>query len=150
MFFLLFELNGQRCGLVADRVVEVASVPTLNTIPNAPPALLGTFNYRGTLTPVVDFSVLAGGPPCRPLLSTRLIVTSHPCSDGQWRALGLVAEHVTETLSVPDADLQTPAPASATEHLHGATIRTPTGESIRIIEPETILPDNLQACIFPV
>jgi chemotaxis-related protein WspB len=149
MLLLLFELAGQRYGLDTRRVLEVATLPLLRTIPGTPPAVLGTFTYRGTLTPVVDLSIAVGGPPCRALFSTRLVLADYPGPDARPRALGLVAERVTETLAVTDTDLQPPGVVSTAAPFLGAMARTSDGGLIQTIVPETLLSAELRAILFP-
>jgi purine-binding chemotaxis protein CheW len=59
---LTFRLGGQRYGLPAGRVREVARMPRLARVPHAPPSLLGLANFRGSVLPVLSFAALTGQP----------------------------------------------------------------------------------------
>jgi purine-binding chemotaxis protein CheW len=47
------------------RVREVVPAPALVPLPGAPPAVLGAFNLRGEVVPVLDTGVLTGAEPLR-------------------------------------------------------------------------------------
>jgi chemotaxis-related protein WspB len=48
--------------------------------------------------PLIDLTQLALGHPVRENLSTRIVLVRHPDGRGGERLLGLLAEHVTETM----------------------------------------------------
>jgi len=98
MLFLLFQLGQDRYALQADRVVEVAPLLELKQLPQAPKGVAGIFNYRGHPVPAVDLCALTLGQPASPRFSTRIIIVNYPDDRGTNHLLGLIAEHVTETL----------------------------------------------------
>ena len=98
MLFLLFQLGKDRYALDARQVVEVLPLVAVKQLPQSPPAVLGAFNYRGTAIPLLDLSQLALGRAAQHRLSTRIVVVDYPDPAGRARMLGLLAEHVTETL----------------------------------------------------
>jgi chemotaxis-related protein WspB len=98
VLFLLFQLGDDRYALDARQVVEVLPLVEFKQIPQAPPAILGAFNYRGTATPLLDLSQLALGRPAQARLSTRIVVLDFSDGEGRSRLLGLLAERVSETL----------------------------------------------------
>ena len=57
---LVVEAAGRRGLLAASRVVEVVRLVAMQPIPNAPPALLGTFVCRGAAVAAVDLAALLG------------------------------------------------------------------------------------------
>jgi purine-binding chemotaxis protein CheW len=59
---LSFRVAGERFGLPADRVREVARMPKLARVPHAPPSLLGLANFRGAVLPVLSFATLTDQP----------------------------------------------------------------------------------------
>jgi purine-binding chemotaxis protein CheW len=59
---LSFRVAGERFGLPAERVREIARMPKLTRVPYAPPSLLGLANFRGAVLPVLSFATLAGQP----------------------------------------------------------------------------------------
>ena len=104
MLFLLFRLGKDRYALPAVQVAEVLPMLELKQIPQAPPAVRGAFDFRGRPVPLIDLSLMALGTPAREQLSTRIVLVRHPDGRGGERLLGLLAEHVTETLRRDPAD----------------------------------------------
>ena len=58
--FLTFEVNGQLYALPADEVQEVIRLPSMARVPQAPPALLGVANLRGSVLPVASLAIMLG------------------------------------------------------------------------------------------
>ena len=91
MEMLLFDIDGDSYGVDLTDVEEVLHMPTLRTIPSAPPFLAGVLNFRGQLIPVIDMLERLGipRPPAPPQLNedddvesqyqvgTRLLLTSN-------------------------------------------------------------------------
>jgi len=98
MRFLLFRLGKDRYAIEAQQVVEVLPLLAAKQIPQAPPAVRGAFDFRGQPVPLIDLTQLALGHPVREHLSTRIVLVRHPDGRGGQRLLGLLAEHVTETM----------------------------------------------------
>lgn len=102
MLFLLFTLGEQRFALPARAVIEVLPRVPLKPIPQAPHWVGGVFAYRGQVVPVIDVRALALGEPAVPRTSTRVVLVQ--ARPGQ--ALGLVLEHVNETLRCDPAEFK--------------------------------------------
>jgi chemotaxis signal transduction protein len=60
---LLLPVHGEWYALPMDAVREIAPDPELTRLPLAPPALLGVFNLRGQVVPLVDTGSLPGLEP---------------------------------------------------------------------------------------
>ncbi len=133
MLFLLFKIGDERYCLDVSRVIEVVPMVLFKKIPHAPPYLTGLFNYRGTIVPVVDLSALLHDEPCRPLLSTRTILVDYIGPDKGAHVLGLLAEHVTETISRREADFQSPGVEIENSRFLGAVISDSEGMIQRIV-----------------
>jgi chemotaxis-related protein WspB len=95
MLLLLFHLGGHRFAIRAAEVAAVLPAPVLEPVPLGPLGLAGLFRYQGSFVPVLDLKRLSAGEPCVPALSTRVILVG-----GRDGLLGLLAEKVTDTLSV--------------------------------------------------
>jgi purine-binding chemotaxis protein CheW len=105
---LLFELEGQRYGLPAERVREVVRMVAIAPLPRAPRAIEGVVNVRGEIVPVYDLRARFDLPPRAPDPAEHLIVLT--------AGAGPVAIRVdfAESLeSVPDKDVS-PASSLAT------------------------------------
>lgn len=72
--FLTFRADAQLYALPAADVTEVMLVPPLAHIPQAPAALLGVANLRGTVVPVASLRELLGKPAAAHTDATRAIV----------------------------------------------------------------------------
>jgi purine-binding chemotaxis protein CheW len=59
---IAFEVAGQRYGVLLANVVEVLRAVTVAKIPNAPLAVEGIINLRGTIVPVLDIRTRFGLP----------------------------------------------------------------------------------------
>ncbi|HTL17106.1 MAG TPA: chemotaxis protein CheW [Patescibacteria group bacterium] len=98
MLFLIFQLRNDRYAIEASRVVEVLPLLELKRLPQAPKGVAGIFNLRGRPIPAIDLSELAFSRAACERLTTRIIVINHTDSRGKTQPLGLIAEHVTQTL----------------------------------------------------
>lgn len=58
--FLTFHVSGRRYALAAESVGEVIPMPQVVRVPQAPPALLGLANLRGSVLPVASTRALLG------------------------------------------------------------------------------------------
>jgi purine-binding chemotaxis protein CheW len=72
--FLTFRVDAQLYALRAEDVSEVMLLPALAHIPQAPPALLGVANLRGSILPVASLRELLGKPLDADMPGARAIV----------------------------------------------------------------------------
>ncbi len=104
MLMLLFQLGNSRYAVPAREVVEIASMVELEPLPKTPDYIAGLFNYRGQHVPVLDLCKLVSDKPCSNRITTRMILVEFPLAAGGTRTLGLLAEHVTETLQLDERE----------------------------------------------
>lgn len=147
MLLLVFHAGSGRFGLEASRIVEVISVPLLRLAPRGEAWLAGLFNYRDTVVPVIDLSVLLSGRPSRMLLSTRIVVVQWPAPDGALHPLGLLAERATETTTCDPAEFQ-PAGVQTPEAPYAGEILIGPEGMIQKVEVEKLLPPEVQDQLF--
>jgi chemotaxis-related protein WspB len=103
MLFLLFQAGNDAYALEAQRVREVIPRVLLRECPGAPAFVAGLFNYRGVVVPVLDFCRLLQRPPCRPRLSTRiLLMTGGEAAPHCSRLLGLMVESLIKTMEAEE------------------------------------------------
>ncbi|QEH31894.1 CheW-like domain protein [Aquisphaera giovannonii] len=74
MLLLTFRAAGSRYAVDVSRIVEVVPRVELRALPHAPGFLLGVFDFRGRVVPVVDLGLLLGGPGSSDRLSTRVVL----------------------------------------------------------------------------
>ena len=147
MLVLLFSIGEDRYGLPALAVFEVTPQLDLKQLPGVPDFVAGLCNFRGQAMPVLDISALARGLPCRPLLSTRMIVVNYTLADGSVKPLGLLAERATETLRIAGADLQ-----AAGVRADGALFlgKVAVGATlVQLIDVPNLLTPDARALLFP-
>ncbi len=147
MLLLLFNIAGQRYGLNADQVVEVAPQVCLNPIPQAPGYIAGLFDYRGQPVPVIDLCQLINRQPCRACMTTRIIMLSYTQETGHSRILGLLAEQVTETVKRDHEALRNADISIAEAPWLGSLIKDSEG-LLQLIEVAGLLPDSAQTRLF--
>lgn len=148
MLLLQFQAGADRYGLDIEQIIEVSSLVSLRTIPHAPPEVAGTFNYRGTLTPVVDLTALLTSVPSRLRMSTRIILINYVGDDGRSHILGLLAEAVTEMVQCKKEDLQQPVVSVSGSAYLGDMIYDEQG-SIQVLDMERLLTRDLLFTLFP-
>jgi purine-binding chemotaxis protein CheW len=72
--FLTFSLAGQLYALSSEQIQEVIRVPAVARVPQAPEALLGIANLRGTVLPVISLHILLGKSASVDATASRAIV----------------------------------------------------------------------------
>jgi len=148
MLFLLFRLGKDRYAIEAKEVVEVLPLVSAKQIPLAPPAVRGAFDFRGQPVPLIDFTQLALGHPVREHLSTRILLVNHPDGRGGARLLGLLAEHVTETMRRDPSDFQD----SGIELPHARWLGPVASHEeglVQWLKVDELLTPELRALLFP-
>lgn len=147
MLALLFSIGEDRYGLPVAAVAEITPMLRLKQMPGAPAFVAGLCNYRGQAIPVLDVSALAGGQPCRPVLSTRMIVVHYPLAAGGVRCLGLLAEKATETVDIPAAALR-PTGVRVDEAPFLGKVAIASGEMVQLVEVGQLLTPEVEARLF--
>lgn len=147
MLFLLFQLGGDRYAVEASKIATVLPLVAPKAIPQAPPAVVGAFDYRGTPVPLIDLSVLAIGRPSQPRRSTRILVADYPIGTGETRWLGLIAEQVLETL-VRDPIEFVPSGVDNGEARYLGPVASDARGLLQWVQVEHLLPDALRDQLF--
>jgi len=102
MLLLIFEIGGERYALDAGVVVRVIPRIQCDGIPGTEDFIAGTIIVQGKRIPVIDLCLYHHSVPCRPRLSTRIMIVNHVRKNFKNIHVGLVAEGVTETVRVDD------------------------------------------------
>src|SRR5687767_6429552 len=98
-------------------------------IPQAPPAVRGAFDFRGE--------------PAQEHLSTRIVLVNYPDGRGGTRLLGLLAEHVTETMRRNAEDFHDPGVEVPDAPWLGP-VASDAGGLVQWVRVEQLLPDDLR------
>src|SRR5437868_8014417 len=107
--YCVFRTGRERfCVSVLD-VEEVVEWPVLTRMPLAPPFLMGIFNLRGAIVPIIDIAFTEGR---RPDLSPKHVVVSvlRATPESDLMRLGVAADEVIGTYTTTDALLVAEAP----------------------------------------
>jgi len=106
VLLLSLQLGERAYAMPCNHILEIVPLTALEPVPGAPPYVAGQFDYRGQVVPVIDLRQLVTDEPCRAVLSTRIVVVEQTEAPGERRAIGLIAERVTETLSKEPSDFK--------------------------------------------
>jgi len=107
--FCVFRSGRERFCLPVLDVEEVLDWPLLTRVPLAPPYLLGIFNLRGVIVPLIDIALTEGR---RPGLLPKHVVVAALRGEARHDDLrvGIAADEVIGTYSVTTDDLLEQAP----------------------------------------
>jgi purine-binding chemotaxis protein CheW len=104
--YCVFRSGRERFCLPVLDVEEVVEWPVVTKLPLGPPYLIGIFNLRGSIVPLVDIAFTEGR---RPGLLPKHVVVASLKGDGRHEdvRLGIASDEVVGTFSVsPDAMLE--------------------------------------------
>ena len=104
MLFMQFKINDDRYVIEAKDIIEIVPFANLKRIPKAPPYVAGLLNYRGDTVPVIDVCFLMGEKLCELKLSSRIALVNYKDDDGKLVCIGLLIEHLTETVRFDEKD----------------------------------------------
>jgi purine-binding chemotaxis protein CheW len=102
--YLLFSLNGARYGVEARSVLEIAWLPELTPVEEAPPYIAGVVNLRGRIEPVMNLSVRLGHPPQRYQLSDSMVMLQ---ADDM--IMGVIVSEAHDVVGIPAAAIEPPS-----------------------------------------
>ena len=100
---VVFKIEKSEYALPVGNVAEILRMVAIAPVPEAPQWLPGVINLRGRVIPVIDLRTRLRLPRQEATLNTPIIVAEH---DGQM--VGLVADSVTELLTVPTDSVEPP------------------------------------------
>jgi chemotaxis-related protein WspB len=127
MLFVVFQLDGNRYAVNAQKVAEVLPFVEVTTILDAPKGVAGLFRYRGHDIPAIDLSMLLLNRPARIQLSTRIILTEPGIARSHAGRLGVIVERATEILRLELGDFKEFGLASTASPYLGPFATTPLG-----------------------
>jgi chemotaxis-related protein WspB len=139
MLLLLFKVGGRHFAMPTNMIREIVPLVCLSLLPDVPDYVAGLMRYRGTPIPVIDLCLLSAGRACTPRLSTRIIIVEYNPTDGRPALLGLIAEHVVETIrsklhAAPVSEI------NLDDLIDQPATRVTPEEKIRWFDPEQMLP----------
>lgn len=99
---LTFELSGQEYAVPLLRVQEIVEYEPVMRVPTAPPFLLGVFDLRGSVLPVIDLATKLG-LGATPLTRRSCIVVVELEVSAQLALFGLLVDAVRDVLTTSEA-----------------------------------------------
>ncbi|MCK5893211.1 MAG: chemotaxis protein CheW [Endozoicomonadaceae bacterium] len=148
MIYLRFKIAGQFYALSSDNIVEVIPFLPINGMAHSSQAVAGTLNYRASLIPVIDLTVLFDEQPAAHFVSTRIVVVAYRDEQGDMLHIGLIAEQATETMSLDDSAFNSPVIYNGHIPYSGA-VTLDNGQLLYRLDVDDILSSELQTHIHP-
>lgn len=147
MLAITFSVGGESYALDGRDVVEIVPLVPVKRLPLAPPWVRGLMHYRGHIVPVVDLCELGGGAPASELLSTRVVVVSFNDLENRTRLVGLVAERLTDTVTLADDSVRTSGIRVQQAPFLGGVVAD-QGRMTQLIRVSELVPAPLQAMLY--
>ena len=147
MLLVTFQVNNQHYAINAESVKEIIPMVRIRELPGVPDSVRGVFNYRGSLTPVIDVTRMLSGVPTAELLSSRIILVNYPEAGESTNILGLLAEHATSAAVRTDETFADSGVDSPDAPWMGE-ISIGDKEMIQVIKIENLLTDELKSKLF--
>jgi len=134
--FVAFRVAGQEFCLDIDQVREIRGRAETTTLPQSPDHVIGVFNLRGAVLPVIDLSLRLGLGATKSDDRNVIIIVQNPDYSA-----GLLVEEVSDILTIKDFDLVATPVAAMTgiRELVSALLKTESG-LLRLLNTEQILP----------
>jgi len=142
MLLLSFNIGKENYAIQTHIVLEVIPLIPIDHVPQADVSIRGIIHYRGQPIPVLDLSICFNQQPSKQRLSSRIIICQLKLQQTTL-VLGLIAEHVTETLQCNESELQDNGISDQQNNALGQICRH-QDKSIQIINTEQLLPESIQ------
>jgi purine-binding chemotaxis protein CheW len=133
---LTFRLDDQYFGLPIENVQEIQQIVELMPLPDAPPALVGLLDVRGTVVPAIDLRILVGMERRDYRLETPMVFCNV-----HGRVVCLIVDAVEDVVEVPPDTLQAPSKLYSLAEKMIGVCRLPHG-LVMIFDPERLVPDS--------
>ncbi len=136
MELLSFRVGDSEYSVEIMSVREIRGWTRATSLPHSPHYVRGVINLRGAVLPVIDLAMRLGMKSEEPTDRNVIIVV-----DIEGRTVGLRVDAVSDILSVPKSQLQTPPEMSADKD-HGfiQALTILEGRMIRILELPLVVP----------
>ena len=121
---LIFTVDDLKIGIDAGQVVEIQNSYTATYLPMMPDYILGIFNMRGQIIPIMDIRLRLGKPPADENI---LIVIDY--NNNQ---LGIRVDSVDLMLDIPVESI-VPIPSQSTQKLVSGMCTLPDGSGTMLV-----------------
>lgn len=99
---VIFRLREEEFGVAIDSVLEIARVPDITHMPQAPGFIEGVINLRGQVIAVVDIARQFGLKSQSELPTTARIIVVQVSDE----TIGLIVDEVPEVLKIAEEDIE--------------------------------------------
>jgi chemotaxis-related protein WspB len=147
MLFMQFKINDDRYVLEARDIIEVVPYAKLKRIPKAPPYVAGLLNYRGETVPVIDICFLMSDRLCELKLSSRIVLVNYKDDDGHAVCIGLLIEHLTETVRFDEQDFSDSGVTLKDNPYLGRVI-IDDNSIVQVVDIKKIIPESAHDVLF--
>ena len=121
---VVFKIDKSEYALPVGNVGEILRMVAIAPVPEAPSWLPGVINLRGRVIPVIDLRTRLGLEPVAAGVNTPILV-----AEAAGQTVGLVADSVTELLTVPLDSVEPPDELAG----HGNTVEAVARAGERLI-----------------
>ncbi len=121
---LIFTVDDLKIGIDAEQVVEIQNSYTATYLPMMPDYILGIFNMRGQIIPIMDIRLRLGKPPAEEGI---LIVIDY--NNNQ---LGIQVDSVDLMLDIPVESI-VPIPSQSAQKLVSGMCTLPDGSGTMLV-----------------
>lgn len=123
--YLIFLIDDLKLGIDADYVVEILNNQLVTYLPLMPDYVVGIFNMRGQIIPVMDIRARMGKPSLE--RDSLLVVLDYDGSQ-----LGIFVDAVDQMIEIPTDELH-PMPAQNTQVLVSEMCTIPDGSGTMLV-----------------
>ncbi|MGF7141447.1 chemotaxis protein CheW [Roseimarinus sediminis] len=119
--YLTFSLDNEHFAINVDHVEKILEYQPVTEVPKAPEYMLGVFNLRGEVIPLVDTRIKFGMEKTEISTSTCILVITID-NEGEKVKLGALVDSVNEVINYNTADIKNlpkVGKQNKTEFLHG-------------------------------
>ncbi|MBI5826492.1 MAG: purine-binding chemotaxis protein CheW [Deltaproteobacteria bacterium] len=147
MLYLQFKIGGERYIIEAKDVMEIVPFAHLKKVPGAPGYVAGLLNYRGSSIPVIDVCHLMSGKGCEVKLGSRIALVNYLKDGGKKACIGLLIEHMTETVSLRESDFKASG-VNLKDHAYLGGVVMDDAAIVQRLNVDKILPDEAGDMLF--
>lgn len=122
--YLIFTSDDLHLGVDAEYVVEILNNYTITPLPMTPPYILGIFNMRGQIIPILDIRLKLGKPRADEDL---LIVISYAGTQA-----GILVDSVEQMIEISDDSIM-PMPSKSPQRLVSGMCPLPDSSATMLI-----------------
>ncbi|MBL6449283.1 purine-binding chemotaxis protein CheW [Fulvivirga sp. 29W222] len=106
--YLTFLLGDEKFAVLVNYVHEVVELNNYTRVPDAPAYMLGIFNLRGTILPLLDTRIKLGLPQKEKTNKTRILILNVRDKEDATTSIGAIVDVAREVVEIEDENIQKP------------------------------------------